>query len=85
MAEGACYVLEGQQELDSALLGLMRMLKGWTSPRLAVGPSARGALALDQSTAEEVHQRLAALPPLPADWKPDDPKQQAMYRLLKNS
>jgi hypothetical protein len=84
-AEGACYVLEGQQALDSALLGLIRMLKGWTSPKLAVGPSARGGLAPDQSTTEEVHRRLASLPPLPADWKPDDPKQRAMHRLLKTS
>ena len=84
-AEGPCYVLEGQRSLASALFDLTRILEGWTSPELAVGPSARGGLASDSSAIAEVRRRLDALPPLPAEWSPDDPKQQAMYRLLKNS
>ncbi len=84
-AEGSCYVLEGQQALRSALWGLLRILDGWITPKLAVGPSARAGLASDQATVAEARRRIDSLPPLPGDWKPDDPKQQAMYRLLKNS
>ena len=39
--EGPCYILEGRQTLQSALWDLDRLLRGWVTPKLAVGPSAR--------------------------------------------
>jgi len=84
-AGAPCYILEGQDVLLRALWGLYRLLKGWVTPKLAVGPSARQGLVLDPAAAEEARRRVASLPPLPADWKPDDPQQQAMYRMLRTS
>ena len=82
----SCYLLEGQNVLLSALWDLHRLLQGWVTPRLAVGPSARGGgLSPDSAATEETCQRVALLPPLPPDWKPDDPQQQAFYRMLRNS
>jgi hypothetical protein len=84
-AETPCYILEGQRVLLPALWNLHRLLKGWVTPKLAVGPSARQGLTPDHPQAEEARRRVAALPALPADWKPDDPQQQAMYRMLRTS
>lgn len=84
-AETSCQILEGQAILAPVLLGLDRLIKGWVTPRLAVGPSARRRLTLEPSVAEEAHRRIESLPPLPADWKPDDPRQRAMYQRLRTS
>jgi len=84
-SEESCYVLEGRHVLSTALWGLYRLLKGWVTPGLAVGPSARRGLALDAQAAEEALRRLEALPPLPADWQPDDPTQRALYWCLRRS
>ncbi len=82
-AEVPCYTLEGQNVLLPALWELYRLLKGWVTPKLAVGPSARQGLTLDPQAAEEIRLKVALLPPLPADWQPDDPQQRSMYRMLR--
>ncbi len=84
-AEVECYHLHGQDTLRSALWGLYYLLNDWVTPQRAVGPSARRGLPLDAAAAEEARRRIEALPPLPADWQPDDLKQQVMYRKLRQS
>jgi hypothetical protein len=83
VAEVPCYVLDGTAALRSALLGLYQLLKGWVTPKLAVGPSARQGLPLAPAAAEETRRRIEALPPLPADWQPTDPHQQKQFRKLR--
>jgi hypothetical protein len=81
-----CYILDEHDRLQSALWDLDRLLKNWVTPKPAVGPSARQVHAnLDPAVVEEGRRRIESLPPLPADWQPDDPRQQAMYRKLRNS
>lgn len=82
-AEGPCYVLDGQAALGSALWNLQLLLDRWVSPRLAVGPSARLGAGTDPVVIKEARRRVQALPPLPADWEPDDPHQKARYRRLR--
>ena len=81
----ACYMLEGQIVLQAALWDLHRLIKQWVSPKRAVGLSARLVVDLDPAQAERVRRQIESLPPLPADWRPDDPQQQRVYRMLKNS
>lgn len=78
-----CYMLEGQVMLQAALWDLYRLLTPWVRPKLAVGPAARLGGGLDPAKAEEARRRIASLPPLPADWQPDDPRQQSLYRKLR--
>jgi hypothetical protein len=86
-AEVPCYVLDGQVILRSALWDLYHLLNGWVTPKLSVGPAARQAatLASDPAAIAEARARIASLPPLPADWQPDDPRQQRRYRRLRTS
>jgi hypothetical protein len=82
---GSGSILEGRQALQSALWDLDRLLRGWVAPKLAVGPSARRRLVPGQAaTAEELRQ-VASLPPLPADWEPDEPGQRALFRKIRES
>ena len=81
-AEVPCYALGGQAALQSTLLGLYMLLDKWVSPKLAVGPSARQGLDLEPAAAEAAKLKIGSLPPQPADWAPDDPRQQHMYRKL---
>lgn len=82
-AEVPCYILDGQAVLRSALWELSQILSHWVTPKLAVGPSARQGLAATPTTAEEIRRRIAALPPLPADWQPADPVQQAQLKRIR--
>ena len=84
-AESLCYDLEGQTVLGAAIGNLDRLLSGWVTPKLAVGPAARLELIPDYKATEEGRQRVASLPPLPADWQPDDQERQALYRELRSS
>lgn len=80
-AEGACYALDGDAVLRAELWELRRLLDGWVTPKLSVGPAARRGLALTPEAAAEAKRRVEALPPLPADWQPADPRQQRLKRL----
>lgn len=53
------------------------LLRNWVSPRLAVGPAAR--VVIPEAAAQQMRERLASLPPLPADWRPADPAQRAQF------
>ena len=57
-----CYILEGQDALLPALWDLYRLLKGWVTPKLSVGPAARQGLPLDSAAAEQAcrRRRIAA-------------------------
>jgi hypothetical protein len=75
-----CFVLEGGAPLGSALWRLERLLSGWVTPKLAVGPAARIGAPMSEADASEAAARLNALPPLPDDWQPVDPRQQARMK-----
>jgi hypothetical protein len=79
-AELPCYTLDGQAELQSALGSLYQLLRGWVTPKLAVGPSARQGTG---EVPESVRARIRDLPPLPHDWQPADPRQRSRYRKLR--
>jgi hypothetical protein len=83
-AEASCFVLEGHAALRSALWDLSRLLHGWVTPKLAIGPSARQKLALSPQASEEVRRRIASLPPLPVDWQPTDRRRRGWFRKLWN-
>ena len=78
-AEIPCYDLPGANKLGTALLTLYRLLDGWVSPRLSVGPAARQSSKL-VDRAEEVRQKMKTLAPLPKEWMPSDARQQSVYR-----
>jgi hypothetical protein len=80
-----CDPLNGQSELQDALRDLDKLLKGWVTPKLAVGPGPRRWSMPDSDPTDETRQAIKSLPPLPADWEPDDPDQKAIYRELRNS
>lgn len=84
-AERECYELEGCRRLEAALWHMQGLLENWVTPKLAVGPTARQGLPLGPAEAEEARRRIAALPPLPADWEPTDPRLRAMHRKLRNA
>lgn len=84
-SEDPCYFLEGQQVLIASVMDLHRLLKGWVTPKTAVGPSARHGLPLSLPEAEEARRRVAALPSLPTDWKPNVQRQCELYRKLKSN
>jgi hypothetical protein len=84
-AEGPCYVLDGQAALQAALWNLEKLLKKWVTPKLAVSPSARQRITFSDAEAAEVKRRMDALPPLPVDWQPADPKQQQQLKMLQRN
>lgn len=73
-AEVLCYVIEGRKPLAEALHDVSSLLDHWVTPARSIGLAlkARASMTVDQI--EEARQRLAALPPLPADWTPTDPE-----------
>jgi hypothetical protein len=76
---------ESHLALHAALWDLDRLLKGWVTPKLAVGPSAKRWRHPEQAATEEGRRRVASLPPLPADWQPHDPQLRALYRKMRPS
>jgi hypothetical protein len=59
-SEVPCYELAGYTILQAALFDLYRLLKGWVTPKLAVGPAARQATKLDSVATDEIRERIAA-------------------------
>jgi len=84
-AEEECYILDGRSCIMWAGCELAVLLEGWISPKLAIGPAARHNPVLPTSAALEAESKIASLPPLPADWVPADPKQEAWYRTMQRS
>ncbi len=82
-AEVPCYELDGRAALDAALRNLDLLLRNWVTPKLAVGPAARQPIDLPAPAAEEVRRRIAALPPLPADWSPATRRQQRQLNRVR--
>jgi hypothetical protein len=80
---GECFVLENGAALGSALWRLERLLTTWVTPKLAIAPLARHGVALTQAAKEETQKRVDALPPLPADWQPTDPRRRPLFRKLQ--
>jgi hypothetical protein len=58
---GPRATLENLASLEAALDDLDRLLSGWVTPQLAVGPSARRRLMPDHAATEEEIRRVALL------------------------
>ena len=71
--EARCQMPDAVSGLGRAAWELEDMLATWVSPRPAVGRGPR--LALTAADAAAARPALDALPPLPADWLPADPRQ----------
>lgn len=84
-AEVPCFILDERGALRAALWDLHRLLSPWVTPGLAVGPSARHEPVTDPAEIARARERLDALPPLPADWQPTDPRLQQQFRQLRAS
>lgn len=80
--EQPCCMTGTQATLSDAIWRLHPIVTDWTSPLLAVGPSARYGLTESPAVLAAIRERLDALPPLPADWQPLDPEQQARFRMM---
>jgi hypothetical protein len=81
--EGECFVLQNGAALGSALWRLERLLAGWVTPQPAIAPLARHGVGLSGAAKEETRKRLDALPPLPADWQPIDPRRRPLFKKLQ--
>lgn len=81
--EGECFVLESGAALGSALWRLERLLNAWVTPRPAVAPLARYGIPMTPAAKEEAQKRIAALPPLAADWQPSNPRGRHLLKKLR--
>ena len=81
--QGECFVPENGAALGSALWRLERLLSAWVTPKPAIAPLARHGVALTQAAKEESQKRVEALPPLPADWQPTDPRRRTLFKKLQ--
>lgn len=81
--QGECFVLENGAALGSALWRLDRLLTHWVTPQLATSALARRGVSMSAAVKAEVQQRVDALPPLPAEWQPADPRQRPLGRKLR--
>ncbi len=81
---GCCYVLDGLPTLRSALRKLSQFFDPWVTPGLSVGPAARVRRHHTTEQFEAIRLRLAAMPPLPADWQPDDPEQRRALQRIRD-
>jgi len=81
--QGKCFVLDNGAALGSALWRLERLLMTWVTPKPAIAPLARHGVALTPSAREEAQKRIDALPPLPADWQPTDPRRRPLFKKLR--
>jgi hypothetical protein len=80
---GECFVLEHGAPLGAALWRLERLLTSWVTPKRAVAPLARHGMPLTDAAKDEAQKRLEALPPLPADWQPFNPRRRPLFHKLK--
>ncbi|HQZ69618.1 MAG TPA: hypothetical protein PLY87_31250, partial [Planctomycetaceae bacterium] len=82
--EGECFVVQNGAALGSALWRLELLLTSWVTPKLTIAPLARHGVALTPAATEEVQKRVDALPPLPGNWQPTDPRQRTLFKKLQN-
>lgn len=80
--QGECFIMQNGAALGSALWRLERLLSTWVTPKRAIAPLARHGVAQTEAAKQEVQQRIDALPPLPANWKPHDPHRQPFFNKL---
>jgi len=81
--EGKCFVVQNGAALGSALWRLELLLSAWVTPKLAIAPLARHGVARTPAAMEEVQKRVDALPPLPGNWQPTDPRQRTLFKKLQ--
>jgi len=67
-----CFDLERLDELEWYASQIDTMLGNWVSPQRSVAPGPR-TLPGDEAD-REIRERVAALAPLPPDWRPTDPR-----------
>ena len=80
--QGECFVLQNGAALGAALWRLELLLSAWVTPKPAVAPLARHGVALTPAGKAEVQRLVDALPPLPADWQPNDPRRRHVFKNL---
>jgi len=83
-AKAANVRLEGSDTFQTNVDRMNRLFNPWLRPQLAVGPGPRHWRHVTPEMIEEARRRIEALPPLPADWLPDDPEQRARFQKLRN-
>ena len=76
--------LGSQCDFQTAVDRMNKLLDHWVRPQLAVGPGPRHWQHVTPEMVAEAQRRIAALPPLPADWRPNDPDQRARFEELRN-
>src|SRR5262249_2392235 len=76
--DGQCYLLQGLNPLHYHIADFDYLLENQVSPRLAVSPAPR--VRLSQAAEQQVAERLATLSALPADWRPSNPEQFALFQ-----
>src|SRR5205085_1066094 len=81
--QGECFALQNGAALGSAVWRLERLLFAWVTPKPAIAPLARHGVALTPATKVEVQKRIDALPPLPGNWQPTDPRRRTLFRKLQ--
>jgi hypothetical protein len=84
-AEGTYFILEGLDSLRAAIDELGRLLQGWVTPKLAVGPAAKRWRYPDQAATEEERRRVASLPPRPANREDHESRPPAPDREFRTS
>jgi len=75
---GQCFELQGLPALHYCVADLDYLLDNWVSPRPAVSPAPR--VKLTDAAAQQVVEGLDKLPALPADWRPSQPAQLALFQ-----
>jgi len=74
---GKCFELRGLNALHYFVADFDYLLQNWVSPRRSVSPAPR--LKRPDAVRQQIINRLEQLPPPPSDWRPSDPKQQALF------
>jgi hypothetical protein len=77
-----CFEFRGLGELNYHIVDLDYLLGNWVSPQQAVAPGSR--VKIPEGAQGEIRDRLENLPPLPSDWRPFNPLQDACFQKLKN-
>lgn len=80
-AAGRAGAAAGLADLHAQVADFDFLLRNWVSPQLAVRPAAR--VVIPEAADRQIRERIAALPPLPADWQPADPEQRARFERLR--
>ena len=69
-------------ELQSHILDFEHLLEHWITPQLSINPGPRATFTEEEIA--RINEQIKLLPPLPADWLPDDPEQRERFLKLRS-